>query len=158
MAMIKASQLISQILSEINVREVEAPLEADEVQDTLFNVNAYMSAQSANGIDLGFTILQDLGDNVTVPYGALQGIIANVALNMCPTFGVQPSAALALKAKVGLDAMYKLGMTIAPSAFPDTLPIGSGNYSSRDYDSPFYPDPDAVLETEQGGSIALEKN
>ena len=154
--MASAGTLVKQILNEINVRESEAPLQADETQDTIFNMNSYMLAQAANGIDLGYTAVSDLGDTVTVPDGALMGIVANVAIMMAPTFGKQVSQALVVKAKTGLAAMRKLGVTITASNYPAILPIGSGNEDDDSYNSKFYPDQDSTILGETGGAIGLE--
>lgn len=154
--MATAAELVTQILNQINVRESEAPIQADEAQDTIFMLNSYMLAQSANGIDLGYTQIHDLGDAVTVPDGALMGVIANVAIMMAPTFGVNVSSGLILQAKIGLDAMYKLGVSMSRSEYPTELPIGSGNESEGyDFDH-FYPDQQSTILTESGGSIGLE--
>ena len=153
--MAKTGTLVKQILSEINVREVESDLQADEAQDTIFALNSYMLALDATGIKLGFTEVSDLGDVVTVPAGAVMGIVANVAIMMAPTFGVSVPQELVVKAKIGLAAMRKLGVSVNPSSYPSGLPIGSGNEYCGDEERFFYND-DEALETEQGGKILTE--
>jgi hypothetical protein len=154
--MATAGQLVTQILNEILVRESESPMQADEVQDVIFNMNVYMLAQSANGINLGYTAVADTGDTITVPDGALMGIIANVAIMMAPTFSATISPGLIAKAKVGMMAMRKLGVSMSEAEYPSILPIGSGNEGS-DYDHDrFYPDQEATILQESGGSIGLE--
>jgi len=150
-----AAQVVKQILNEINVRGSESDLAADEVQDTIFNMNAYMAHLASKGIDLGYTEVENLGDPVTVPAGAMLGLIANVAVMMCPTFGQQPSAALITKARQGLDAMRLLGVTIVASEYGSTLPVGSGNETWQGNEH-FYADSPDKLAKEQGGSIILE--
>lgn len=155
--MATAAQLVKQIANRILVRESEAPIPADEAQDILFGINSYMAAQAANGINLGFTRLEDLGDTVTVPDGALMGIIANVAINMASQFGVSVSPSLGEEARIGLAAMRKLGVSVAAMEYPDTLPVGSGNEGDWDTQH-FYPSADDTILTESGGSIGLETN
>jgi len=157
--MTTAATLVKQILSEIVVRDSEAPIEADEAQDTIFNMNVYMSAQAANGINLGYTQVTDLGDKITVPDGALMGMVANIAIMMAPTFEALVTPALAAKAKIGLQAMRKLGVSIGPMSFPDTLPIGSGNEGDNTFQiDHFYHNDEPTILTEGGGSIGLETN
>ena len=154
--MTTAATLVKQILNEINVRSVESELEADEIQDTLFALNAYMLTLDANGIKLGFTEVENLGDSITVPGGAIMGIIANVAVMMAPTFGVTVSQETVVKAKIGLSAMRKLGVKINPSQYPQGLPIGSGNeHCGHDWYKFYYNDEEAI-ENEQGGTILTE--
>jgi hypothetical protein len=155
--MATAAQLVKQISNRILVRAAEAPIPADEAQDILFGINIYMFAQDANGINLGFTELSDLGDTVTVPDGAIMGIIANVAVNMASQFGMTVSPSLGEEARIGLDAMRKLGVTVAEMDFPSILPLGSGNEGDWDTDH-FFPDQEPEISTEHGGSISLESN
>ena len=157
--MAKASQVTKAILQEILVHGAESELEAVEFQDTVFAMNNYMTAQAANGINLGYTVVSDLGDDITVPAGALQGIISNVAVMIAPQFGAQVDQALIAKAKVGLNAMRKLGITIQPMAYPSTLPVGSGNEGDGNFSNDhFFPGPDENLITETGQNIGLESN
>ncbi len=153
----KAAELVEQILTDIKIIEVGAPIDATMAQNTLIKVNLYMSAQSANGIDVGFTKLGDLGDTVTVPDGALMGMIANVAILMAGQFGAVVSSSLAAQAAVGVAALRKLGVPqIASTQYPDTLPTGSGNDYGGLRDSTFYHDDPASIETETSGTISLE--
>ena len=155
--MTTAAVVVAQILNEITVRQSEAPIEADEAQDTIFTMNAYMASQDANGIHLGYTSVNDLADQITVPDGALMGIIANVAIMMAPTFGATISQGLVVKAKIGLQAMRKLGVSVQDAFYPDTLPIGSGNEWSYTTNH-FYRDRQDEILTEQNGSILLEQD
>ncbi len=155
--MATAAQVVKQILSEINTRASEAPLEPDEIQDTIFHMNTYMFAQAADGVNLGYTAVNNLGDEVTVPDGALMGLIANVAIMMAPTFEAEVSQALASKAAIGYEAMLKLGVSMSEAEYPSILPRGSGN--EQDWtDCHFYPEREATILQESGGSIGLESD
>lgn len=157
--MATAAQVTKAILQEILVHGAESELEAVEFQDTVFAMNNYMTAQAANGINLNYTVVSNLGDPITVPAGALQGIIANVAVMIAPQFGAQVDQALIAKAKLGLDAMRKLGITIQPMAYPSTLPVGAGNEGDGNFSNDhFYPGPEENLITETGQNIGLESN
>lgn len=134
--MATVAQVIKAALQRILVQGSEAPLESDEYQDAIFALNNFMSALEAEGVDLGYTEVNDLSDEVTVPAGALRGIIANVAIEVAPDYGGVVSPELIQQAASGMKAMRHLGQTIKASCFPCTLPIGSGNYQTG-Y-SPFY--------------------
>lgn len=156
--MATAGELVTQILNQINVRQSEAPIQADEAQDTIFMLNSYMLAQSANGINLGYTQVSDLGDEITVPDGAILGIVANVAILMASTFDVQVSQSLVAQAKIGLDAMRKIGVSMSQAEYPSELPIGSGNEGDSVYTDHLYQDRQTTILQESGGSIGLESN
>ena len=118
-------------LQRILVQASEAPLEADEYQDFIFAMNNYMSALEAEGVRLGYTTVYNLSDDVTVPQGALRGLIANLAVEVAPDYGGVVSPELIQQAVSGMKAMRQLGQRIKPTRNPSSLPLGSGNQDSR---------------------------
>jgi hypothetical protein len=85
--MATVAQVAKASLQRILVQASEAPLEPDEYQDYIFALNNYMTQLDAQGIVLGYTVVDSLGDEVTVPTGALRGIIANMAIEVAPDYG-----------------------------------------------------------------------
>lgn len=128
-------------LSRILVQGSEAPLQADEYQSFVEDLNNYMASLEANGIHLGYTIVYNLGDEVTVPMGALGGIIDNMAVRVASDYGMTASPELITSATIGLRSMRMLGQKRPKSQMPGTLPVGTGNYPAR-ASSDFYPEPD----------------
>ena len=57
------------------------------------------------GIQLGYTTVSDLGDEVTIPTGALRGLIANMAVEVAPDYNGIVSAGLAKAARDGFNTM-----------------------------------------------------
>ena len=57
----------------------------------------------------------DLGDDVTVPVGALRGLIANLAIEVAPDYNGMISQGLMVAAAEGLKAMIHLGNHIGDS-------------------------------------------
>ncbi|PHR99261.1 MAG: hypothetical protein COA78_25290 [Blastopirellula sp.] len=154
--MATASQVLKAALQSILVQASEAPLEPDEYQDTIFAMNNFMFALASDGVNLGYTEVADLGDEITIPTGALRGLIANVAVEMSSEFGGVISEALAMRAISGLKTMLHLGISLGPSAMPSTLPTGSGNYNEFSCGAHFYPDMEATILAEAAGTIGLE--
>lgn len=154
---VKADQLIKAILQEDIVQASEATLEADEVQDTIFALNNWMFEIAADGVALGFTEVSDLGDDITVPRGAINGIIKNVSLQIAQQFGAIPTAEQTREALNALVVMTKIAIPIMPSApYPDTLPIGTGNECG--INTHFYGETEVTIETEAGLVIVPEAN
>jgi hypothetical protein len=153
--MATVEQVARASLQAILVQGSEAPLEADEYQDYIFALNNYMTNLDASGIQLGYTLVNSLDDVLTVPAGALRGIVANMAIEVAAQYGGTISETLVVSAKQGMDAMKKLGQQIVSSRFPSTLPIGSGN-DNWGNTTPFYPDVEAEILAETTGSIGLE--
>ena len=157
--MAKASQVLKAALQRILVQASEAPLEADEYQDAIFSMNNYMLALDAEGISLGYTEVSSLGDDITVPTGALRGIIANVAIEISPDYGGVVSPGLVKAAEEGLRAMRHLGQRMGASEYPSTLPLGAGLEGTRGWRSThFFPELENQILAETTGAIGLETN
>lgn len=111
----------------------EASLEASETQDFLDSLNDYMASLEVRGIRLGYTPVTNVSDYVTIPDGALLGVIDNVAIINAPDFNGQVSEALVASARIGMTALRRLGRTEAITQYPETLPRGQGR-NVRQYD------------------------
>lgn len=156
--MATAAQAINAALKRILVQGAEVDLQPDEYQDAIFAMNNYMLALDADGVTLGYTEVSDLGDNITIPAGALRGLIANLAIEIAPDYNGIISEGLRNAALEGEKVMRKLGQSITATKYPSTLPIGSGNESCGwERISHFYPgeDENQIL-AETTGAISLE--
>lgn len=156
--MATVAQVAAASLKRILVQGADAPFEADEYQDFIFALNNYMLALDADGITLGYTVVSDLGDQVTVPTGALRGIIANMAIEVAPDYNGQITPGLVQAAREGLRTMRLIGQTISPTSYPSTLPRGSGNRCDTSYAvSQYYSNAtEAEILAETTGAIGLE--
>ena len=157
--MATVAQVAKASLQRILVQASEAPLEPDEYQDFIFSMNNYMSELDASGVQLGYTTVSDLGDEVTIPTGALRGLIANMAVEVAPDYNGVISAGLAKAARDGFNTMRLIGQSMGKSRYPCTLPIGSGN-ENNDFglSGHFFPDQESSILAETTGDIALETN
>lgn len=157
--MATVAQVAKASLQRILVQASEADIEASEAQDFIFAMNNWMAALDADGVQLGYTAVTNLGDTITVPTGALRGLIANVAIEVAPDYDGEVSPALAKAAKEGLDTMILIGQSLGDMHFPSTLPRGSGNeHCGGRFTSHFYPDLEAEILAETTGAISLETN
>lgn len=156
--MATAAQVIKAAFQKIIAQASEADLEEDEYSDAMFSLNNFMLALDAQGVTLGFTEVTSLGDDVTVPVGALRGVIYNLALELAPEYEAQLSPVAAAIAADGMKAMRDLGVSTPTSSMPCTLPRGSGNEGSfgSDWGSPFYPEGEEQILRETTGAIAVE--
>lgn len=155
--MATVAQVMKASLQQILVQASEADIEASEAQDFIFSMNNFMLDLDASGVTLGYTEVSDLGDDVTIPTGALRGLIYNMAIEVAPEYNATVSPALASVAAEAEITMRKLGVTIGETHFPSTLPIGSGNEDNGiSRSSQFYPDSEAEILAETTGAIGLE--
>jgi hypothetical protein len=149
-----AGTVAQRALKKILVQSGDAPLEADEYADFFEDMNFYMAALESEGVLLGYTPVDNVSDVVTVPAGAIRGIIANVAVEVAPDYGASVSGELARQAKSGMRIMRKIGAHMGAMSMPTTLPVGSGNedISLRTYQ--YYSDPEVALLTLAGNTLA----
>ena len=154
--MATVAQVLKASLQKILVQGSESDLQQSEYEDAIFTMNNLMLGLDADGIRLGYTEVSSLGEDVTIPTGALRGLIFNLAIDLAPEYNGQVTAALVNAAEQGMETMRKLGVSIGSSALPSTLPIGSGNEGYGDCVSRFYPDQESLILAETTGSIALE--
>lgn len=135
-----AESLVSDILREIYVQANEQDVPDIEFQTCLRYLNRYMAEINADGVRIPWVELTNPADKVHTPAGAINGIIANVAMRVANQYDVQVSATLADAAAKGYEVMLKLGVKVGKQNFPSSLPIGSGNENWLDNDSHFFPD------------------
>lgn len=154
-----AEVVFKDILQEILVQASEQSVQPVDFQTVKRYVNRMMASFSASGISLGYTNIVNPTDLITIPDGAVEGLIFNAALRITTSYDIPVAGTLALSAREGKAAMRKLAITVKPTSFPCTLPIGSGNEGENTFNTDrFFPCPaDAVL-TEQSGNIILESN
>ena len=136
--MATVEQVAKSSLQKILVQGSEAPYEADEYQDFMFAMNNLLARWESDGIHLGYTPVSSLSDEVTVPDGALQGVIAVMAVEVAPDYGVEPSQSLAISAAAGMETIRLIGQCVPKGRYPPTLPRGAGNYDAGM--APYYPD------------------
>ena len=155
--MAKVAQVLDAALKRILVQGANVDLEPDEYQDAIFAMNNLVLAWDAEGIQLGYTEVSDLGDDVTIPTGALRGLIANVAIEIAPDYNGKISDGLTKAAQEGMETIRLIGQSVPQSYYPGTLPMGSGNACTSS-GGHYYPDQEAVILAETTGAIGLESS
>ena len=152
-----AQTVINDALQEILVQASEQPIQPVDFQTARRYLNRMMSSFDAQGISLGYTKVANPNDIITIPDGAIEGVIFNLAVRLLPQYDLPLTAEMQRNAREGREAMLNIALEINATPMPCTLPIGSGNegdYVDNDYH--FYPCPSDEALTEQSGSILLE--
>lgn len=154
-----ANTIILDALQDLIVQGDESPIDASESQAAIRYMNRYMSRLAAGGVNLGYTKVSNLGDDITIPDGALDGLKSNLALLLAPMFDVPITQALKSAASAGERVMYSLGVSLQEMAYPDRLPVGSGNENFEFGDNQhFYPNRQNELRTEDNQTILAEND
>lgn len=137
-----AGDIVRDALYELIVQSDEQTVEASDLQLGIRYLNRMMASfKEADGIVLGYTLVNSPNDDVTVPDGALEGIIFNLAKRLATPFDVPITPELMDKARSSKASLLDIGFTIPQSHFPSTLPLGSGNEGDAHtyHNQHFYP-------------------
>jgi hypothetical protein len=151
-----ASTVIRDALQELLVQASEQPIQSNEATDAIRYLNRMMFAWEAKGVALGYTVVSSLGDTVTVPDGALEGIVLNLAIKLAPQYDVAVSMDLRENARDAYKSILKLSITQPLSQYPSTLPIGSGNDGDSFDNHHFYETDTNTILSETTGTIVQE--
>ena len=135
-----AGSLIFDSLQSILQQASEEPTLNVDFQTAVRYMNRMMTGFAANGIALGYTNVSAPNDVITIPDGAMEGVIFNLAIRLSSTYDITPSQDLRISASEGKSAMRKLSRNKVKTKHPSTLPIGSGNEGFNNFDNNhFYP-------------------
>lgn len=103
-----ASQVITDALVALNVIRAGQTPTADQQDQVIRRLNQMMAAWEADGKRLGYIPIGTVTDTLTVPDGALLGIMTHLAIHIAPSFGATISAELAAMAERGMLIIDKL--------------------------------------------------
>lgn len=117
----------------IDIEDEEMAIGIDTYNDLIVQLNI-------DGISLGATIVSKKEDETDVPDWAQEMIKNQIAIRILDEFNRPLTAVLAERADRALRAVMRMVSQQRSSAFPNTLPVGTGNYRFRT--SRFFPDRD----------------
>lgn len=127
-----AQSVVNDILQELLIQGAEQAVRSVDFQTGIRYMNRFMAEQDALGVKLGWTNVSNAADAITIPAGAINGLIYNVALALATSYDADVNALLFEKAKDSLMTMEILGNPPPKSSYPSNMPIGSGNSYDND--------------------------
>lgn len=154
--MATASEVAQKALHRILVEADEATLQTTEYADFYEAMNDWMADLESRNINLGYTPVTSGTDTVTVPAGAIRGIVANMAVEVAPDYGGHVSGPLMQQASEGMKTLRKIGTTRVQVKLPSTLPLGSGNDGDSTYSYEYYSYQDSALLSLNGNTTATD--
>lgn len=119
--------LISGGLKLLGVKAAETPIEAAEAQDGLETLNDMMTELEETGIKIGYIPATDVNADIFPPVSTIGSIKALLAVRMAPEYGKVISPTLAARAVASDRMLAKFALRSLEVAYPDSLPMGSGN-------------------------------
>jgi len=151
-----AETIISDALVELGCYAPQTNITQVQASKGIFYLNAMMLDFDACGINLGYTLVSSLGDEITVNDSAIEPIVMNLAIMISPLFNENAtSTSLFQNARDGYRVLKAISLDSAPNTpYHENTPRGSGNYSDRG--RLFYTEPTPAILTERGGKIANE--
>lgn len=125
-------QFVTAALTEIGLASYQFDMPADALQDCLYRLDELLADWNAKGIRIGYPIPteqggSDLDDDTSTPDSARRAIVANLAIEIAPMFGREPSARTLVKAKQGYNTLMMKAAMPPEMQLPGTMPAGAGN-------------------------------
>jgi len=154
--MTTAKEVINDALEDVYAKVAGEPIDAEDGAMALRTLNDMMAMWSLKGVNIGFTLLSNMGGVLTVPAGSIYGIKKILAISLAPKFLKPVPPDVSRDARSAWEAILEVAFGLGQMSYPSTLPIGSGN--SRSAGRTFYPELDEAVYTETSGYIALEDN
>lgn len=156
-----AATVITDALQLLLVQASEAEIEADEARSAIRFLNRLMDRLAARGYNFGYTEVTNLGDDITIPDGAVEPVIFNLAVALAPLYlepGEQIHPDVRTTARDGMRTLARIAVNIRETAYPCTLPYGSGNTGRTTRTENFYPCTTEQIVDEVNQNIAVEDN
>ena len=104
-----AESVTQDILGELIINGAQQAIKAFDFNVAVRYMNRYMAQLDADGIRLGYTIVTNHTDPITIPLGAINGLVYNVALQIAHRYDSEIGPDLAVKAEAALNTMRKIG-------------------------------------------------
>lgn len=149
----KVEDWIRDALQELQVQAAEQPITGDQMATGIRYANRMMAGVDYLG--LGYTVVNDSSDEVTIPHYAEEWAVSALAARIAPQF--TPTETLVLVKQNERAAFQNLLLQHqeqTPASYPPTLPIGSGNHNCTG--ARYYPEDDNTLITGTGQTILAE--
>ena len=125
--MATAADIIKGALRRLQVIASETPIEADEIQDGLEDLNDFGSQTETGLIALGFIPLASAADIINIPLEANGFYKDHLALYIAGQYGAPIPQSLVNSATISKELVLNTFQGPIDVEFPDSLPLGSGN-------------------------------
>ncbi|HTH09268.1 MAG TPA: packaged DNA stabilization gp4 family protein, partial [Acidovorax sp.] len=105
--MAKYADAVKRSLRLIQVINPTQQVSASDMQTGIEVLNSMLTRWEADGVALGWapSIVPD--DELSVPDEAIEAVVYNLALRLCPEYGVEPMPVVVAGAQVGMAALER---------------------------------------------------
>ncbi len=119
--------LVQDAFEEIGVKKAEIALTPDELQSGIRRANDLLTSWADIGYIVGYNPVFNGDDIVEIDTSALGAAKYNLATRLAPSYQKAVSIELATIAADTFATLINSNIFIGEVAYPDTLPLGSGN-------------------------------
>jgi len=131
--------LVQDAFEEIGVKKAEVDLTDDELQSGIRRANDLLTSWADIGYIVGYNPVLNGDDIVEVEASALGAAKYNLATRLAPSYQKPITIELASIAADTFNTLINSNIFIGEVAYPDTLPLGSGNRRcNSDTDARFF--------------------
>jgi hypothetical protein len=120
-------EVVEDAFEDITVKKAETALESDELQSGIRRANDMLVQWDNIGRIVGYSPVTDPDVELVLEPAAIAAAKANLAIKLAPSYSKPITNVLAENARTTLDELRNANAHIGPVAYPDSLPIGSGN-------------------------------
>ena len=130
---ITAQQLVEDALDDLEVKSSEVELTTSELKRGIRSLNRLMAQFASTGLNIGYNkVDQDKPlTDTNIPDWFEDCAITFLAIRLAPSYGVIDVMLLSSAAREALKVVQKRLVQIGEVNYPNTLPIGSGNFQDN---------------------------
>ena len=157
-------QLLDRAFSKARIKPSGADMSDAEYLDAISDANNIFFQYAADGLNIGWSEVSEVGDVVSVPFWAMNWAECVIAIHLCGEYGRPLTQELVAMADQAQRVVEKNVVSHERTYFPETLPQGgsSGYWDSQKY---FADELETAFETQFGdfikddsGDIITEKS
>lgn len=151
-------QICEEAYAELMLAGYTFDLQPEELERAGRRLDLMMATWDAKGIHVGYNSSADpdtldLAADSGLPLTAVEAVITNLALRLCPGEGKEPHPDTREKAKEGLDSLMAAAAIPSLQQMRGGMPLGAGNKGR----GTFAPTPDlAPLQVSESGDLEFD--
>ena len=111
----KASTVIQDILLELLATASEQEVQAIDSNTVIRYMNRFMASQDAKGIELGYTIVNNPSDNITIPLGAVEFLVFGVAIRLANQYSINLNPSIYESFRDAKKAALHIAVEVSPA-------------------------------------------
>ena len=120
-------EVVEDAMEDITVKKAEVSLTDDELQSGIRRCNDMLAQWVELGFIVGYNPVLNGDDVLELEPAAIAAVKAKLAIKLAPSYSKPITAALAENASEAMTMLSIANSHIGEIAYPDSLPIGSGN-------------------------------